>query len=75
MANAPRVILADEPTGNLDSKTSREVVDLLAELSAGQGVTLVLVTHAEDVAARAGRRLAMRDGSLADPYSDFGRST
>jgi putative ABC transport system ATP-binding protein len=74
MANAPRVILADEPTGNLDSKTSREVVDLLAELSASQGVTLVLVTHAEDVAARAGRRLAMRDGSLADPLSEFGPS-
>ncbi|MDQ1397633.1 MAG: putative transport system ATP-binding protein [Acidimicrobiaceae bacterium] len=66
LANSPRVILADEPTGNLDSKTSGEVMDILARLSADQGVTLILVTHADDVARRAGRRIAMRDGQLVD---------
>jgi len=70
LANSPRVILADEPTGNLDSKTSMEIMELLGQLSSDQGVTLVLVTHAEDVARRAGRRIAMRDGQLVDdsPY-------
>ena len=71
LANAPRVVLADEPTGNLDSRTSREVMDLLGALSADRGVTLVLVTHSEEVAVRAGRRLAMRDGQLADTYAAF----
>jgi putative ABC transport system ATP-binding protein len=66
LANSPRVILADEPTGNLDSKTSAEVMDLLGRLSADQGVTLILVTHADDVARRASRRIAMRDGHLVD---------
>ena len=72
LANAPRVVLADEPTGNLDSKTSREVMDVLSGLSADTGVTLILVTHAEEVAARAARRLSMRDGRLADAFAAFG---
>ena len=59
-------MLADEPTGNLDTRTSHEVIDLLSRLSADQGVTLVLVTHSEEVARRAGRRIAMRDGQLVD---------
>src|SRR5436309_3844203 len=75
LANSPRVLLADEPTGNLDSRTSAEVIDLLARLSADQGVTLVLVTHAEDVARRAGRRIAMRDGRIVDPHTTFRPST
>ena len=64
LANAPRVVLADEPTGNLDSTTADEVVSALRELSTSQGVTLILVTHAEDVARRATRRIGMRDGKL-----------
>ncbi len=66
LANEPRVILADEPTGNLDTTTSDEVVGALARLSTDQGVTVILVTHAEDVARRAARRLKMRDGKLLD---------
>jgi putative ABC transport system ATP-binding protein len=66
LANEPRVVLADEPTGNLDITTSEEVVGALARLSTAQGVTVILVTHAEDVARRAKRRLKMRDGRLLD---------
>ena len=66
LANEPRVVLADEPTGNLDTSTSEEVVGALARLSTDQGVTVILVTHAEDVARRARRRLKMRDGRLFD---------
>lgn len=64
LANEPRVILADEPTGNLDSTTADEVVSLLGALSADQGVTVIVVTHAEDVARRTARRIALRDGKV-----------
>lgn len=60
----PRVILADEPTGNLDSATGAEVIDLLAGLAARHGATVVVATHDADLAARAERRLSMRDGLL-----------
>ena len=66
LANGPRVVLADEPTGNLDTATSEEVVGTLARLSKERGVTVILVTHAEDVARRADRRVRMRDGRLID---------
>ena len=65
MANEPRVILADEPTGNLDSVTAEEVVSTLRSLSAEQGVTVIVVTHAEEVARHAARRVRLRDGRLA----------
>ena len=66
LANEPRVLLADEPTGNLDSQTADEVVAILRRLSQERGVTVVLVTHADEVAQRATRRLRMRDGKLLD---------
>ena len=66
LANEPRVLLADEPTGNLDSQTADEVVAILARLSKERDVTVILVTHAEEVAQRATRRLRMRDGKLLD---------
>ena len=70
LANGPQVILADEPTGNLDSQTADEVVRLLGRLCEGEGVTVVLVTHDENVARRARRRLIMADGRLtASPWS------
>jgi putative ABC transport system ATP-binding protein len=69
LANDPRVILADEPTGNLDTVTSHEVIGLLSRLSAEQGVTVILVTHAEQVAAAARRRVAMRDGQVISDYA------
>ena len=69
LANQPRVILADEPTGNLDSTTSDEVVATLRELSVDQGVTVIVVTHAEDVARHAMRRVRLRDGHITGDAS------
>ena len=60
----PRVVLADEPTGNLDSATGNEIIELLANLAAEHGSTIVVATHDATLAARAPRRLAMRDGHL-----------
>ena len=62
LMNGPELLLADEPTGNLDSKTGEDVLGYLFTLAAEHGLTLVLVTHNEAVAARCGRRLALRDG-------------
>jgi putative ABC transport system ATP-binding protein len=64
LANEPRVILADEPTGNLDSATGAQVVDLLAALARDDGRTVIIVTHDRDIATRAGRILRMRDGRI-----------
>jgi putative ABC transport system ATP-binding protein len=61
----PRVVLADEPTGNLDTQTGREIIDLLANLAAEHGSTIIVATHDSTLAARAPRRLAMRDGRLS----------
>jgi putative ABC transport system ATP-binding protein len=58
----PRVVLADEPTGNLDSATGGEIIELLAGLAAEHGSTVIVATHDAGLAARAPRRLAMRDG-------------
>jgi putative ABC transport system ATP-binding protein len=58
----PRLILADEPTGNLDSASGEQVVKLLLDLVAGQGVTLIIATHDTELAGLASTRLRMRDG-------------
>ena len=63
----PRVIFADEPTGNLDSSTGAEVIDILARLAAERGTTVIVATHDAGLAGRAQRRQAMRDGRLAEP--------
>ena len=62
--HSPDVILCDEPTGNLDSRTSVEIMDLLIELNRDEGVTLVIVTHDEEIAARCHRILHMSDGMM-----------
>ena len=69
LATEPRVILADEPTGNLDSATGADVIDLLAGLAAQHGATVVVATHDADLASRAPKRLAMRDGKILTPVS------
>jgi putative ABC transport system ATP-binding protein len=61
----PRVVIADEPTGNLDSATGGEIVDLLANLAAEHGSTVIVATHDASLASRAPRRVRMRDGKLA----------
>ncbi|GLZ06385.1 macrolide ABC transporter ATP-binding protein [Actinomadura sp. NBRC 104412] len=64
LVGAPRVVLADEPTGNLDTRTGHEVMDLLERLNRERGVAVVLVTHEPDVAERARRRVHIRDGLI-----------
>ncbi|WP_421321257.1 ABC transporter ATP-binding protein [Aeromonas veronii] len=64
MAMAPRLILADEPTGNLDSRSGEEVITLLEGLNREQGITLVVVTHDPRLGERAGRRILMNDGCI-----------
>ena len=66
LVNNPRIIFADEPTGNLDSTTGGVVEDLLFELNVEHGITLVIVTHDEELAARADRRIYLRDGVVVD---------
>ena len=62
LINAPSLLLADEPTGNLDTRTSHEIMDTLVALNRDRGVTIVVVTHEPDIAAYAGRVVTMRDG-------------
>ncbi len=68
LAGSPSVVLADEPTGALDTKTSVEIMGILQRLNREQGLTVVLVTHEADIAAYAGRVLTMRDGELVSDH-------
>lgn len=61
----PRLVLADEPTGNLDAATGQQIIELMFDLNARQGTTLLLVTHDETIAARCGRILRIQSGRLA----------
>ncbi|MDE2440868.1 MAG: ATP-binding cassette domain-containing protein [Betaproteobacteria bacterium] len=60
----PRLVLADEPTGNLDATTGQQIIELMFDLNARQGTTLLLVTHDEAIAARCGRTLRIQSGQL-----------
>lgn len=64
-ANDPAILLADEPTGNLDSRNGKHVFDLMVEMNRRRGATLVLVTHDHQLASLADRRIALRDGRVA----------
>src|SRR5271165_5118937 len=66
LANEPSVLLADEPTGNLDSRSQDEIIYLLANLRQNRVLTLVLITHSHEVAAAAGRVIRLRDGLVQD---------
>lgn len=66
LVNNPRIIFADEPTGNLDSATGAVVEDILFGLNREHGITLIVVTHDEDLAARCDRRIVIRDGRIVD---------
>ena len=67
LANDPPIVLADEPTGNLDSTTGRNIMDLLMRVHRARGTTLVLVTHDAELAALADSRLVLRDGRQVNP--------
>jgi len=66
LANDPPIVLADEPTGNLDSVTGRHIIDLLAEVNRTRRATVVLVTHDAELAARADSRISLRDGRVVE---------
>lgn len=64
LSNEPEIILGDEPTGNLDSKTGNKILDILIELNKKQGKTLIIVTHDADIAEMSDQIIAMRDGQV-----------
>lgn len=74
LINRPSILLADEPTGNLDSRTSREVIELFQELNGEQGLTVILVTHDPEVASNAKRNIVLRDGHVIADTSDFSQA-
>ena len=64
LLNNPTLILADEPTGNLDSRTSSEVMNIFKSLNEDKGITMIMVTHEPDIAAWAGKRIYLKDGLI-----------
>ena len=71
LVNEPAILLGDEPTGNLDSKTSREVIGMFRELNEKAGLTVILVTHDQNVAKYARRIIVLRDGYVVQDTADF----
>jgi putative ABC transport system ATP-binding protein len=65
LVNKPAIILADEPTGNLDTKSGAEILDILLDLNKEQGTTLIFVTHDPEIASRTQRRVRLLDGLIA----------
>ena len=74
LINRPSILLADEPTGNLDSRTSREVIELFHSLNQEQGLTIILVTHDPEVAENAKRNIVLRDGRVIADTADFAQA-
>jgi putative ABC transport system ATP-binding protein len=64
LSNQPKIVLADEPTGNLDSATGRTVIDLLLAINQTRGTTVIVVTHDPDIASMADARISLRDGQV-----------
>ncbi len=71
LVNSPSILMGDEPTGNLDSRTSREVIELFQQLNSERRITVILVTHDLNVARHARRILVMRDGSIVTDTQSF----
>ena len=74
LVNRPSILMCDEPTGNLDTRTSREVIQLFRDMNEESGITLILVTHDQDVARCARRGIVLRDGEVVEDTSDFARA-
>jgi ABC-type lipoprotein export system ATPase subunit len=71
LVNEPAILMGDEPTGNLDSRTSREVIAMFKDLNEAQGITVILVTHDQDVARNTRRNIVLRDGQIVADTTDF----
>lgn len=74
LVNEPAILLGDEPTGNLDSKTSKEIITLFKDLNERVGITVILVTHDQNVARNAKRTVVLRDGGIVCDTSDFSQA-
>ncbi len=75
LANEPPILLADEPTGNLDSRTSREIMQLFRQLNREDGITIIVVTHDPEIARHARRVVVLHDGSVLCDTPDFDLAT
>ncbi|QEG20815.1 ABC transporter ATP-binding protein [Mariniblastus fucicola] len=71
LVNEPPILMGDEPTGNLDTKTSREVIELLEKLNEERKLTIILVTHDQEVARNARRTIVLRDGNVVCDTENF----
>jgi putative ABC transport system ATP-binding protein len=71
LVNNPAILMCDEPTGNLDSKTSKEVIQLFRDLNKNHGITVILVTHDQDVARSARRIVVLKDGLIVKDTPDY----
>ncbi|MCA9262656.1 MAG: ABC transporter ATP-binding protein [Planctomycetales bacterium] len=74
LVNRPSILMADEPTGNLDSKTSRDVMALFRDLNEQEGLTLIVVTHDPEVARHAKRNIVLRDGEVVVDTEEFAQA-
>jgi putative ABC transport system ATP-binding protein len=74
LVNEPSILMGDEPTGNLDSRTSGEIISLFWQLNEEQRLTVILVTHDQDVARHARRTVVLRDGQVVTDTTDFSKA-
>jgi len=70
LVNQPSILLADEPTGNLDSKTSEEIMGIFQRLNREMGITIIMITHELDIASFAKRNILFRDGKIVDDHKN-----
>jgi len=74
LVNRPAILMADEPTGNLDSRTSKEIMELFGDLNRRQGITIIVVTHDPGIARHAKRLLVLKDGEIVEDTTDFSQA-
>ncbi len=74
LVNEPAILMCDEPTGNLDTRTSKEIIQLFRQLNTENGITVILVTHDQDVSRAARRIVVLRDGEVVEDTADFARA-
>ena len=74
LVNEPSILLADEPTGNLDSKTSQEIMGIFQRLNREMGITIIMITHESDIASFAKRVIHFRDGKIVDDHRNSAQS-